>query len=368
MSGARRLLVAFLGFCFVLFMLTTISAVTISQTVTPNNLKRWLHNSGIYSHVVDSVLQQSQASLATEQAGQLPLDRPELQVIARQVFSPALLQHYTEQFIDGTQDWLNGKTAKPAFQIDLSSAKGDFAKQIGAYLRQRVNALPACRLNDVPSSFDPFSITCRPIGVDTDASIKEITDQLASSKDFLSTPVINADTLTLDQNGKRQPFYQKAQYAPTVYRWAKVSPWLAGLLSVVTAGLLLWVTVPRRRGLRWLSVKLSAISAFTLFSALILTLSANKLQHQIGTLNASKDVLQYTGVSVIQQLTHSLAHTNLLLGIYLSCISAALIAALIMTRSKGKVVPRSEEAVPDPENSVPSAPDTSSSRKDKSVP
>src|SRR3989344_1871912 len=134
----RRFLVFLAASGLTLLLILTATIAILDLTFTPGNVKKWLKGSAVYSTVTDNILKQSQDALAKSTDGsQSPLNQPEIQAAVKDAFSPAFLQTSTENFIDGLTPWLNGKTAKPTFSIDVSSAKTKFIESLANYARNR---------------------------------------------------------------------------------------------------------------------------------------------------------------------------------------------------------------------------------------
>ncbi len=127
------------------------------------SVKKILASSGIYNSIVSSAL--DQANNSSDKNNNLNLTDPAIKAAAESTFDPTFVQNTTEKVIDGTYDWLNGKTTQPNFNIDLNTVKATFAIKVGDAAAARAATLPACPANSLPPSSDPFSAACLPKGI-----------------------------------------------------------------------------------------------------------------------------------------------------------------------------------------------------------
>jgi hypothetical protein len=130
---------------------------------SPAPIKKILSKSGIYGSAVDQVLHENQKVSAN--GNEVSLTDPAIKAAAQKSFSPKVVQDTTEKIIDGTYDWLSGKSSQPTFNVDLSAAKATFASNVGAAATERASTLPVCPGRTLPSTTDPLNITCVPRGI-----------------------------------------------------------------------------------------------------------------------------------------------------------------------------------------------------------
>src|SRR5262245_21264433 len=110
---------------FLLFM-TVVSSVLV-LTFTPAHIKQWLKNGNVYSVIIDNLTKQGRTSVAETSAdGSTQDNSTDLKAAIKKTVTPQFLQTSTEQLIDGVTPWLQGKTAQPAFAIDVRTVKQNF--------------------------------------------------------------------------------------------------------------------------------------------------------------------------------------------------------------------------------------------------
>lgn len=341
MQFVRKAAVFVASSAFFLLLLATASATSFKLTFTPQNLKTWVKQSGAYDRFVDEVLKQSAKAVKPEEGGEVPLKRPEIQNAAKQAFSPQFLQTTSEQFIDSTYRWLEGKTPKPDFRLDFAKPKENFANNIGAYLRQRVAGLPPCAKNQMPKEFDPFTVNCRPPGVNTDAEIQRLAQQITASKDFLAEPQVTAETVrTESKQGGQKPFYEHFSYLPKLYPWLQRAPLIFGALALAAAATIIFGSSQRRQGLKRVGTSLLTAGLLLVIGTLFVNFIFSRINQKISSVEPNQPaLLQDSALSIVQQMNKSVASPNLIFGIVFACLGAATLIALYFTRQKQAKAP-----------------------------
>jgi hypothetical protein len=215
-----------------LFLAITIAAVLVFGT--PDALKQALHESGAYNAAADTVAKQ--ATKSTELAS--------ADTAAKDSFTPQAVRTTSEQNIDHIYDWLEGKTAKPEIKIDLQPYIGSFTRSLDGQATQKAASLPVCTAAQLQTldlrNINPLDLPCLPPGVNVANAKDQAVNQAVASNDFLQNPVLTADSLPKDVQGKT--IIDRAANAPATYQWLMRAPWLFGALALVSAAatLLLW--------------------------------------------------------------------------------------------------------------------------------
>lgn len=342
MKFVRRLglVLATLTFGFWLFWL--VATASLAFTVgKPDVVKGWLTNSGVYGKIVPAIIEQNTKpggdnKLSSD--GSISLSDPFIQQVAKNVFTPAYIQTSSEAIIDGTYGWLEGKTAKPQFNINVADVKTKFATGVGDYLRTRAAGLPACKTQ--PAQFDIINATCLPKGVNVTTATQQIVQDINSNKEFLPDPALNADTLKTDNNGQKQPYYQDKTDLPRLYRWLHMAPWILGPLALITGVGVVLLHEQRRRGLYRVMVGLLTSGGLLLVYVWLLSFGLNKAQGQLikggGT---QQDALKTSAFSVLRLAQHDISRIVVIFGVGFVVIGAALGAYLFITRDKHPKTP-----------------------------
>ncbi len=239
----------------------------------PTAIKKALSDSNIYTHATNSVIDSTKKGESREGGDQnLSLDAPEIRAAANEAFSPSLLKDSAEKIIDGTYRWLNKETAQPDFVIDLSATRQTLAQRLGDYASTRYASLPPCNQAQIQElsgqDIDSLSVPCQIPGVSPADSKQKVVNQIASSDEFLGSPVISADSLPKDESGK--PFFEKFSQAPDTLEKLRLLPWVFGVLSLVSALALVFAHASKRAGLKSIAVTLLGTGIFLLVGALII--------------------------------------------------------------------------------------------------
>lgn len=270
-------------------------------------IKQTLGSTNFYDQVVDTVLKQS--AQATGQ-GAIPLDNETVRGLIKDVFSSDQLRTYTENVVDGTYAWLEGKSEEPSFRIDLTAARTNIATGVANKAATRLATLPAC--TKVPTGqLDPFSIECLPPGINIEAEKQRIINEMLSHKDFLPETVITADKLPKGPDGKT--FAESHQNVPEIFQLIKNLPMLLVASAALTAGLIIWLANEKRRGIRTVGRTMVAIGGFILGTTLLFgfalpSLSANMLPRIVGA--DSTPMLNETFASLLRVLNKSVLITS----------------------------------------------------------
>ncbi len=267
----RRFLVALFGILFV----SAISLFVVSRSLStvlgqPSNVKAQLIKSGFYKDLPEEFYAKIQKSLNPDSTiVGAPVSRPEIKEAFLEALSPARLQKLTEASIDTFYSSLASPSGNPQISLDVSEVKQSFADSLAQRVTTRLNTLPVCK--SVTGSTDPFEITCRPPGLDIQTESEAIKKNVLSNQDFLPQATVSVDTL---QNGDLTKTSQPTQSFQSIkngYRWLMRLPWIAGILSIVLATLLVLIAPQRLKGAK---AVFYILLIFGLLSAIGITLAS----------------------------------------------------------------------------------------------
>lgn len=320
----------------------------------PDRLKTWLTESKVYDKAITAALdgaQQDQQKNGGDNS--VSLKDPAVQSAAKGAFSPHLLQTSANAFIDANYAWLQGKTPTPKFNIDLSGAKADFATKVGKHVETRLTGLAVCtpeQQAQLQIPIDSFTVTCRPAGLDPKTEGDRVRDQINNSGDFLSQPVLTANTLGQNKPDRgdqppSQPYYAKLSDAPKFYRLGQKLPLILGVLALLTALGIIVVAPLRRRG--WRRV------GFVLAEAGII-LVATKFVADALVRNIERKALTGSTAAQLQDIRDDLAHrietqlfqVNLWFGLAFLVLAIVIFVYLIRARHAGQPKPPKTPSVP----------------------
>lgn len=216
------------------------------------SVEKLLAGSGVYSGVINSALDQAQKAAGS--ANQVALNNPAVKSAAEETFTPQVVRQYTEQAINGVYDWLNGKSAQPDFNIDLTQIKLSFAQKVGQAAEQRAAKLPACTA--APTTTDPLNVTCLPPGVTLTQIRVQATSDVLTAQGFLEHPQVTADSIK--KTGANQSVFAsgKAQNAPKQFQRAKKAPVILIILALLDIVAIIFLSTSRRKGFRRVGILL----------------------------------------------------------------------------------------------------------------
>lgn len=256
MNLLRRAAVAILG-SVLLFALLAMAWSHIASSTLGNRetVKSWLSDSGFYDNVVESVLEN-----AVDQSGEgddvsIPADDPEIQAVAQDAFSSDFLKNSVEEVLDGTYAWLEGKTDKPEFSVDLSEAKQQLADGIGSYAARRAAELPACstaQLQEMQANgFDALSSECLPPGVNPQTAGEDLSKQIATSEDFLGDTTFNGDDLLVGDNDEKVTLDQAPEFkqVQTSFGWLNNALYVFAAIAILSAIGIILLSANKRKGI-----------------------------------------------------------------------------------------------------------------------
>lgn len=229
-------------------LLLAVTAPAVMVFGTPDTLKKSLRDSGAYDAASRQLAEKAGDAATSRQ--DLPIDKESVSQAAAETFSPKTIETNAEKVIEGTYNWLDGKTATPEFNVDLQPYVNNFTQTLNDRLVQQAQVLPVCspeQLRQVdPNNIDVFKLQCLPPGVTLDMVKGQISAETAkSSQEFLENPNITADTLP--KNSEGQTVAEQASNLPTIYQWLKKTPMIFGFLALLFAVAVTLLAMPEWR-------------------------------------------------------------------------------------------------------------------------
>ena len=350
MIWARKGLVHVLAFLLFVSLLGGALAFSTNTALSkPTRLEGWLKDSGLYSRFVDNAITQAQKSESkdTGTSGVSGHDEA-VRLAAESTFSPQLLQSSVNTFIDSNYAWLQGKTTKPEFVIDLTQARQTFAEKVGKYAETRLATLPACTslqqaqlIN--PNDIDALAVSCRPAGVTPAAAGAQVTQKILTSDDFLSKPVLTAETINpRDDKGGSQPYYTKLAKLPQAYRLGQKLPLIFSIMALVTTLGIVLIAPSRRRGVRRVGVMLLLAGAILVVTKFTADMVFTKVEDRVFN-NSSVGQIQQSLLDFAQRVQHQIVGVNLYFGTFFLILAITIFVYLFQTRQQqGKDKPTQE--------------------------
>ncbi len=349
----RKFIVFLAASGLTLLLFTTAMTTSVINTVQPNNIKTILRASKIYDNVVDTVIAQAKDSQKQNQVAgnaesSTPFDDPAVQAIIKKTITPTFIQSTFEQLIDGTTPWLEGKTTKPTFKIDLTTIKGTFADNLGAYSRDRLASIPVCTKGQIPDSTDPLKINCKPKGFNADAEIAKTVSNIKTGQDFIANPIITADTITVGEGVTKLPLYQKYQNAPQYYQLVQQLPMILGGLTLLSALIIIFVSEDRRRGVRKVMSGLVVVGVILLLEVWAISMALTKLQTKLDQSNSATAAINTIVKTVTNLVKTDINKLLTYFGVVYIAIGLVTGLVLVLTRNKSAktVTDNSKDEIP----------------------
>jgi protein-S-isoprenylcysteine O-methyltransferase Ste14 len=299
---------------------------------SPEPVKKILADSGIYSSLVSSALDQAQKS--TSNSGEVSLTDPAIKKAAQESFSPQVVQSSTEKVINGVYDWLDGKTSEPDFSVDLTSTKTTFAEKVGQAAKTRAAGLPVC--TSAPASTDPLSATCLPPGVTPTQIGEQAKNSVLSGQGFLEHPNITAGSIK-NSNSGQSVFDTSLKDAPKRYRLAKKTPFILSGLTILAVLAVIFLHSSRRQGLRRAGIIVAAAGVFMLFFAW--SLNRAVAENVIPKISLDNKVLTGNVQILASEVTQKIDQNYWIFAIGYLALGILAILVTLLIRKGGKKVP-----------------------------
>lgn len=333
----RKILAFFIAWVFSLFLLITVFTAAVGSTFTLSNFKNWLDKHNVYDTIVDSALSENKDLEVGSKANDISLNHPVIKKAFKKTFTPALLQEITENFINGVEPWLKGKSPNPTFRIDLTDVKTSLAANIGGAVKKRYASLPLCAPGELPRSSDLLAVNCRSAIINIDNEVQKLVSDIKNGKDFLPSPVLTADNLKVKRSGdaKAKPLFADLDEVPAIYRFIRLGPYIFGLLSVVCGVLLVFASKPRRRGLRRAAVSLLTSGLFLLIGVLIISSGFSRGEKELlAKSETNEKILRENVLPLINEVKDSLANRVIFFAVLFLALAIGIFIYLFVTRKQ----------------------------------
>jgi hypothetical protein len=229
----------------ILLLATSVDVGFIKIATRPQNVKNLVNNAD-FKLIIDSEIEHSKPS--TMNVTVVSFADPEVRKAAYDSFGPPLKES-SGQIIDGVYAWLEGKTPKPSFKVDLTDARNQFVSEVADSARKRAAKLPVCQYTVKVSGYNVFTTKCRPPGVSPVQIAQQVRYDLISGQGFFQNPVITADNIK-SGNSDQTIFDDQLKGAPRQYQLAKKTPFILSFLTVLAAIGVVFLSKDWKVGLR----------------------------------------------------------------------------------------------------------------------
>jgi hypothetical protein len=179
-----------------------------------------------------------------------------------------------------------------------------------------------------------------------------VTEQIATSTEFLSDPVVTA--ANVNPNGSidspARPYYQKFSALPSAYQKATKIPWVAGAVALLSLIAIMLVSPRKRKGVKAVTITLA-------LAGLVMVLNKFASDQLFQTIRrhafdgSTAGELQKALTVFLRHAEDQLVKVDLWFGIGYLLLALVLLAVLIITRQRGLRIPkRLQSAVPTTES------------------
>jgi hypothetical protein len=302
---------------------TALFAVVRFNLLNPPTIKGIVRDNMANLHsTIDSVTK----GAPKEESGEgVDLSDPAVSSIIKTTFTADFLQSTTDVIIDSVVSWLEGKTERPQFSIDLGPKKTEFINNISVYVRDRYTTLPVC--TTMPQEADLLASDCQVPGISADQAAAQVVQELSTSEEFLPDTTLTQDDIQAFSNAKDLQTLRQA------YQFTKNLFWLS-LGSAVIGGLgVLLLSDTKRLGLKRIAKMLLASGLMILVSTALGIIVARTLVDKIpGSNEVERELIKNFFAPLVKDVQNILGRTFFICaGLYL-LLAAALFVYLWRTK------------------------------------
>lgn len=232
---------------------------------SPTHIKKALDSSGVYDTAIASLVQQT-----TNEQGTSDTQTSAGEAAVRKAVSDAIPASYikdqTGGVLDGVYAWLQGDTQNLAFSIDLTPVKTALVENLTAQALERARSLPPCTAESQLSSVnDPFSMECLPPGTNPDALANQTRQSILDSEMFKNASITPQN---LTQKGDK-PLEEQLSTVKDGYQVVKKSVYLTGMLAIVFITTAIFLSQPRRIGIKRVAFILLSVGGVGIITAIV---------------------------------------------------------------------------------------------------
>lgn len=288
----------------------------------PQSIKGILETSGVYDTFVNDVIADNQQKNGDLNSS-LPLDDPNVKAIVNDVFSPQLLRQSSHTVIDGTYEWLQQKSDRIEFSVNLAQQRTALIDSLSTYASVRLEGMPACSAAELQQG-NVFKLQCEPPGFYQEIVKTQVVSDLTNS-DFLSDPVISDDSLPRNSQGLR--IDEQFSYMPTVFGVLSYGVLIAS--SAVVAASVVYISVrrPKRKAIASLARDVLTTSVTVLGATLFYVYILPELTDSLSIGSDSRGIGE-----VIDSITNQVNIVIINTTIQMSAVGAVVLVAERMTR------------------------------------
>jgi hypothetical protein len=230
-------------------------AMTLQMTLlNSDTVKGWVQQSGAYENIIDTLeIRQIDATGVVESSM--------LREAIKRAVPPAYIQTQTERVIDGAFVWIEGKAPAFTYDIPIHESRGEFIKQLGQLVEEKVKTLPRC------TGSLGLSVECIPGAYTAGSYALSIANQTAQDSHLFEQPLTSKDT---------QQFIQTINMLPMIAAVSQTLSWMLPILIVLAGAGFVFLSQTWRIGMTRLGKQLVAgVTALVVLGGLLWTFGAS---------------------------------------------------------------------------------------------
>lgn len=271
----------------------------------PQPIKSAVTTSGLYNVLLHDILSgQQETTLGTMQ---LPLSDPSIEQALGSAFTPQVLQSVGDDLIDGFYGWVQGKTDKPVFHVNLLSTREQAAENVATYVAGRVASLPTCSTSGLYELYSSgtlatgnyYNLSCRPSSLATQTVHDTVRQSILASSELADQMTFDASTIT-DDNGR--PLYKKLSFVPAAYKVIVWSTYATGLLALAALAGVIFLRPSRRAGAKRAAIVLLVCGVASILLALVTVFGMTYLERLVVSAAGTDTALQVKITSIVRTL------------------------------------------------------------------
>jgi hypothetical protein len=161
------------------------------------------------------------------------------------------------------------------------------------------------QLRDLGTDIDPLTVPCRIPGVSSTQISRQVSDQILNNKDFLPNPIITADNLPKNDQGKTA--FEQLGQLPKAFKLGKSSGLILAILTALLGLALVFLRHDKRRGIRTVAISLLGVGIFLALSTLLVIFLFNKATQPNSQITTSLGDNAFNGsvVSIVKALSNA---------------------------------------------------------------
>jgi hypothetical protein len=317
----KGLLISLIGTTLVLCLFFIVYGLVFNQiTSDRNEIKSILTQSNLYEKLPPAIYDSSAENNNRQTFA--PLDDPQVREIALDTFTPAVAQNNIENLIDGTYDWLEGKTNQPEFVLDVKDTKDQFANRVGDYAKEKSTSLPDCsfsQLQKIQNSeeFNIFTANCVPPFISPQVIDQQTASAIKQSDEVLGDGTLKASEL---ENARGEPLFKNLDNIPDTFSAVKFTPLILLAFSSLLIFALLKVSKNKTEGLKRVSRWVGLAGVLIFLTPIAFMIMSRTLLYGLGNQPEFRDI----AISVLEQYVGKAGEIYYLFGLVLVVLAISL--------------------------------------------